>query len=73
MMTNLVTELREWTGQESICTCQDLARRAANEIERLRGLLKRAADTVEGCCNCLNQVPIGKEIEAELGSSGEPT
>ena len=34
-MTNLVARLRDWSGQESICTCVPLALEAADEIERL--------------------------------------
>ena len=38
------------------------------DYERLRDLLRRAAEVVDGCCQCLDYNDVGKEVEQELNS-----
>lgn len=37
-MSDIVQRLKEWTGQENICTCCPLILEASEEIERLQDM-----------------------------------
>ena len=43
---DIVSQLREWIPQESICTCAELITAAAAEIERLRKQLAAAEEAI---------------------------
>ena len=60
--------LGHWPAMQAHIDAQAVLQ-ARDEIERLRDLLRRAAEVVDGCCRCLDYSPVGKEVEAELRPS----